>query len=171
MFGLGFTEILILAIFALLVFGPEKIPELMSGVGKALRYFRRTANDLRRTLDEETKDLLPKDVQLPKMKDLLWDDLPRRADASPTRRRAARNAAKAAAAAAVGKPLEDAGDPGTDDDGADPYADAQVYGTQGPEPDPEASVPPPEPIMRSHERRARADAIASALDRADSEET
>lgn len=35
MFGLGMTEILVIAFIVLLLFGGKKIPELMKGLGKA----------------------------------------------------------------------------------------------------------------------------------------
>lgn len=37
--GLGFNEILIIAIIILLLFGGRKIPELMRGLGKGVREF------------------------------------------------------------------------------------------------------------------------------------
>ena len=40
MFGLGLPELGIIAIVALLVFGPKKIPEVGSALGKTLRGFK-----------------------------------------------------------------------------------------------------------------------------------
>ncbi|MGL5807560.1 MAG: twin-arginine translocase TatA/TatE family subunit [Xenococcaceae cyanobacterium] len=40
MFGLGWPEIAIIAVVALLVFGPKKLPELGSSLGKTLRGFK-----------------------------------------------------------------------------------------------------------------------------------
>lgn len=40
MFGLGWPEMGIIAIVAILVFGPKKIPELGSTIGKTLRNFK-----------------------------------------------------------------------------------------------------------------------------------
>ncbi|MBE9224840.1 twin-arginine translocase TatA/TatE family subunit [Phormidium sp. LEGE 05292] len=40
MFGLGLPEIGIIAVVALLVFGPKKIPEMGSALGKTLRGFK-----------------------------------------------------------------------------------------------------------------------------------
>ena len=40
MFGLGVPELLIILVLALLVFGPRKLPELGSFLGKSLRDFR-----------------------------------------------------------------------------------------------------------------------------------
>ncbi|MBD1850680.1 twin-arginine translocase TatA/TatE family subunit [Leptolyngbya sp. FACHB-711] len=40
MFGLGWPEVGIIAIAAVLIFGPKKIPELGSALGKTLRGFK-----------------------------------------------------------------------------------------------------------------------------------
>ncbi|MDZ8184650.1 MAG: twin-arginine translocase TatA/TatE family subunit [Nostoc sp. ChiSLP02] len=48
MFGLGWPEISVIAIVAILIFGPKKIPELGSSLGKTLRSFKeglKTSND------------------------------------------------------------------------------------------------------------------------------
>jgi sec-independent protein translocase protein TatA len=40
MFGLGWPEIVIIAIVAILIFGPKKIPELGGVLGKSIRSFQ-----------------------------------------------------------------------------------------------------------------------------------
>lgn len=40
MFGLGWPEVGIIAIAALVIFGPKKIPEMGSALGKTLRGFK-----------------------------------------------------------------------------------------------------------------------------------
>jgi TatA/E family protein of Tat protein translocase len=54
---LGFTEIAFILVIALLLFGPNKLPELGRLVGKALREFRRASTDLRATIEDEVRDL------------------------------------------------------------------------------------------------------------------
>ena len=44
MFGIGFAEMLILAVIALLVFGPKRLPEIGSAVGKGLKEFKEAVN-------------------------------------------------------------------------------------------------------------------------------
>jgi len=54
MFGsIGFPELVLIFIVALLLFGPRKLPEIGRSIGKAMGEFRRASNDLQRTLEEE----------------------------------------------------------------------------------------------------------------------
>ncbi|MFB2881642.1 twin-arginine translocase TatA/TatE family subunit [Floridanema aerugineum] len=49
MFGLGLPELGIIAVVALLIFGPKKIPEMGSALGKTLRGFK---NEMNKTEEE-----------------------------------------------------------------------------------------------------------------------
>jgi TatA/E family protein of Tat protein translocase len=40
-------------VLALLLFGPQKLPEIGKQVGKALGEFKRTSNELKRTIEDE----------------------------------------------------------------------------------------------------------------------
>lgn len=40
MFGLGWPEVGVIALIAIIIFGPKKIPELGSSLGKTLRGFK-----------------------------------------------------------------------------------------------------------------------------------
>jgi len=44
MFGLGWPEVIIIGIVAILIFGPKKIPELGGTLGKTLRGFKEEVN-------------------------------------------------------------------------------------------------------------------------------
>ena len=55
MFGLGTTEILVIAIIILLLFGGKKIPELMKGLGKGVKSFKDGMNGLDDPKNEEKK--------------------------------------------------------------------------------------------------------------------
>ncbi len=48
--SIGMTEILIIALIVLLLFGGKKIPELMKGLGKGVSSFKKGMNDI---TDEE----------------------------------------------------------------------------------------------------------------------
>ena len=49
MFGLGFGEIILVLVVALLVLGPEKLPALAKTLGKGMREFRRAASEFQRS--------------------------------------------------------------------------------------------------------------------------
>ncbi len=46
MFGIGWTEILVVLVVALLVLGPKKLPEIAKGLGRGLRDFRKAMSGL-----------------------------------------------------------------------------------------------------------------------------
>jgi sec-independent protein translocase protein TatA len=41
MFGLGFSELVVLLVVVLLLFGPSRLPQLMESLGKGIQGFRR----------------------------------------------------------------------------------------------------------------------------------
>jgi sec-independent protein translocase protein TatA len=45
MFGIGMPEMLVILIVALVFFGPGKLPELGSSIGKAIRGFRKAMSE------------------------------------------------------------------------------------------------------------------------------
>jgi sec-independent protein translocase protein TatB len=54
MFGsIGFPEILLILVLALLIFGPKRLPEVGRTIGKGLAEFRRASSDLKRTVNAE----------------------------------------------------------------------------------------------------------------------
>ena len=46
MFGLGAGEILIILVIGFLLFGPKQLPEVGRQIGKAVKGFKETAEDL-----------------------------------------------------------------------------------------------------------------------------
>ena len=55
--GLGVPEMIIIGIIALLIFGPKKLPELGSGLGKAIRDFKGAMSEPEQPAkDEKAKD-------------------------------------------------------------------------------------------------------------------
>ncbi len=51
MLDIGFQELLVLMVIALLVFGPDKLPDLGRRLGRALREFRRASDEFRSTIE------------------------------------------------------------------------------------------------------------------------
>ena len=54
---LGFQELLLIFVVALLVFGPKKLPELGKSLGKGLKEFKRATNDIKSSWEEQVRDV------------------------------------------------------------------------------------------------------------------
>jgi TatA/E family protein of Tat protein translocase len=46
----GPAEMLVIGVFALLVFGPQRLPEIAKSIGKAIREFKKVSGDFNREL-------------------------------------------------------------------------------------------------------------------------
>jgi TatA/E family protein of Tat protein translocase len=57
MFNIGFPELLIILAIALIIFGPNKLPELAKAFGKAMREFKKATEEVKESFEAETKDL------------------------------------------------------------------------------------------------------------------
>ena len=53
--SLGFPELLIIMVIALIIFGPRKLPELGRSLGKSIGEFKKASNELKSTLEEEIR--------------------------------------------------------------------------------------------------------------------
>lgn len=53
MFNIGSGELVLIAVVALLVLGPKRLPELARGLGKFLREFRRQTDEVRGVVERE----------------------------------------------------------------------------------------------------------------------
>lgn len=52
---IGFPEMLVILVVALIIFGPRKLPELGRSLGRSINEFKRASNELRTTLDDEIR--------------------------------------------------------------------------------------------------------------------
>jgi TatA/E family protein of Tat protein translocase len=57
MFNIGLPEMLIILAVALIVFGPNKLPELAKAFGRAMREFKKATEEVKESFAAETKDL------------------------------------------------------------------------------------------------------------------
>jgi TatA/E family protein of Tat protein translocase len=64
MFGsIGPAELILIFVIALLVFGPKKLPEIGRSVGKALREFKKTSEEIKSRIEEEIDASEIKDIR------------------------------------------------------------------------------------------------------------
>ena len=54
MFGLGTTELIVILVIVLVLFGAGKLPEIGSGLGKAIKNFKRSSSE--NDIDVNNKD-------------------------------------------------------------------------------------------------------------------
>lgn len=56
-FGIGLPEMILILVIALLIFGPKKLPEIGSSLGKALRGFQDATKDFENEFKREAKQI------------------------------------------------------------------------------------------------------------------
>ena len=83
MFGIGFGELVVIAFLAVLVFGPDKLPDLAKQAGQFVRKLRAFANNARDELrselgpefaDLELRDLDPRAIVRKHIAEAMADD-------------------------------------------------------------------------------------------------
>lgn len=57
MFGLGTQELVVILALAFLIFGGKKLPELGSGLGRAIKSFKKEMDGVKETVSEAKKEL------------------------------------------------------------------------------------------------------------------
>ena len=171
MFGIGSNELLIILLFAFLLFGPDKLPGMGRTIGRALRQFREAQEGFTSVVQSEVVDPLTEAINDPEAakkkreaakagaeEDADLEEAPHVAEHEETfaerrarlkREKEEREAAAAEAAdESDGKPAPETGAAASDDDSdLDSDADADA--------DSDADVPAPEP--------AKPDTSAAAL--------
>ena len=71
MFGMGFTEILFIAVIAILFLGPDKLPSAMVDIAKFFRQVKKTLGTVKDSLEEEINVTEIKEEALAYKKELL----------------------------------------------------------------------------------------------------
>ncbi len=63
--NLGFTEILIILLVVLLLFGAKRLPEVGSSIGKGIREFKRSLTDTQDAImgNDEKRNLQPREPE------------------------------------------------------------------------------------------------------------
>lgn len=56
MFDIGWSELLVIAVVAIIVVGPKDLPGMLRAVGKTMSQVRRTANDFKRQFNEALRE-------------------------------------------------------------------------------------------------------------------
>jgi TatA/E family protein of Tat protein translocase len=83
MFNIGLPELLIIVAIALIVFGPNKLPELAKAFGRAMREFKKATEEVKESFQAETKDLEELKNSLSEEKDNFFTHLAEGASETP----------------------------------------------------------------------------------------
>jgi sec-independent protein translocase protein TatA len=65
MLDIGFQELLVIMVLALLIFGPDKLPDLGRRLGRAMREFRRASDEFRSTVEQNLQVHADQDISPP----------------------------------------------------------------------------------------------------------
>ena len=57
MFGVGIPELLVIMVIALIVIGPEKLPDIAKTLGKAFYEFKNVIDGVKTSMEEEQKNI------------------------------------------------------------------------------------------------------------------
>ena len=76
MFGnIGLPEMIFIMVIALLVFGPKKLPEIGRTIGKAVREFKKSTDEIKDKFEEQIRAEEFKSLQADLKKDLREADI------------------------------------------------------------------------------------------------
>lgn len=110
MLGIGGTELFIILVFAFLVFGPDKMPQIGRTLGRAIRQFRNAQEEMNRVVRQEVYDPLNDDEPLGDSLKGIFKEFTGEADKTPQPK-----AVLSSAEAADQKPAPEASSEGSHD--------------------------------------------------------
>lgn len=67
-FGLGTSELIIIMLIVLLVFGAKRLPDIGSSLGKGIREFKRSFREIEHTIESD-QEAPPKPLERPQQGD------------------------------------------------------------------------------------------------------
>lgn len=56
MFGLGVTELIIILVIVVVLFGAQRLPQIGSGIGEAIKNFKKSTSELTENNDPENNN-------------------------------------------------------------------------------------------------------------------
>lgn len=183
MFGIGEGELAIIVVFAFLLFGPDKLPQMGRTIGRAIRQFRETQEKMTAVVQSEIIDPVSEAASAPvkpKKAAATDDDSDADEDAAETAAPAkketfAERRARLAAEKAVSEGAAEGEDAAEEAEGAEPTEAEPATATVEPEPaaEPEPEPEPAEPTTadlyarRPRKRKAVVDQLARELEAED----
>jgi TatA/E family protein of Tat protein translocase len=85
MFGLGFGELVLIFLIALIFIGPKKLPELAKGLGKGIREFQNAAKGFSDQLQDTGDQPRHETHDTPKLTDASQQSAPSSSESHPTK--------------------------------------------------------------------------------------
>ena len=73
MFGIGMPELIIIAVIALVVIGPQKFPELLRSLGRGLAELKKASNEIKTTVQNEMDNVVA-ETDLKEVKEIVEKD-------------------------------------------------------------------------------------------------
>lgn len=58
MFGLGVPELVLILVLALIIFGPNKLPEVGSALGRTIKEFKKSTQEVEKEVIEPIKETI-----------------------------------------------------------------------------------------------------------------
>ncbi len=73
MFGIGMPELIIIAVIALVVIGPQKFPEMLRSLGRGMAELKKASNEIKTSVQSEM-DKVAEETELKEVKDMMEND-------------------------------------------------------------------------------------------------